>query len=69
MRRTSIGTSHVHRIPHHVRDDAYAPRVGAEQEELNHIFRKNESRLFFTEALDKANNARLAWLKIDLPVG
>ena len=25
---------HVHRIPHHVRDDAYAPRVGAEWEEL-----------------------------------
>ena len=36
----------VHRIPHHVRDDAYAPRVGAEWEELNTISAKTKDIYF-----------------------
>jgi hypothetical protein len=43
----------VHRIPLHVRDDAYAPRVGAERRVLNHDFRKNERGKFFARGLDK----------------
>ena len=44
---------HVHRSPLHVRDDAYAPVVGAERQELNHRFRKSERYLFLSEELDK----------------
>ena len=43
----------VHRIPLHVRDDAYAPLVGAEREGLDHNFRKNERQIFFARGLDK----------------
>jgi hypothetical protein len=36
----------VHRIPRHVRDDAYAPRVGAEWEELITISAKTKDIYF-----------------------
>jgi hypothetical protein len=36
----------VHRIPLHVRDDAYAPRVGAERTEASIISEKMKSGFF-----------------------
>src|ERR1700745_1614405 len=45
----------VHRIPHHVRDDAYAPSSAAECGETNRYFRKSESKIFFARGLDSPN--------------
>ena len=42
-------------IPHHVRDDAYAPLIGRGTGATNHIFRKYETELFFAEPLDSPN--------------
>ena len=52
MRRSSHGTSLVHRIPLHVRDDAYAPdRTGMRRPYNGLRFRK--SRMFFACRIDK----------------
>jgi hypothetical protein len=45
---------HVHRIPHHVRDDAYAPLAGSGTARVKHDFRKYERTIFFARWLDKS---------------
>ncbi|MGE5327377.1 MAG: hypothetical protein ACM3NO_10085 [Deltaproteobacteria bacterium] len=44
--RSSTGTSRVHRIPLHVRDDAYAPRVGAEWTDQTSFSEKTKEKYF-----------------------
>jgi hypothetical protein len=44
--------NHVHRIPPHVRDDAYAPLAEAGRRYDNHKIPKNESEIFFAKELD-----------------
>ena len=46
---------HVHRIPLHVRDDAYAPLIGSGTETAEHAFRKYETGIFFCTKLDDPN--------------
>ena len=60
---------HVHRIPHHVRDDAYAPRVGAGCGRVKHEFRKYERTIFLAQGLDKAKKVEIRKPETDLPVG
>jgi hypothetical protein len=43
---------YIHRIPPHVRDDAYVPLVEAEHRYDNHNFSKIGSRIFLTLGLD-----------------
>ena len=57
----------VHRIPLHVRDDAYAPSIGTERGGLKHTFRKYETYLFFTEGLDKTKPTGLPSAKVICP--
>ena len=59
----------VHRIPHHVRDDAYAPFVGGGMGELNHEFRKNERKIFLTRELDICKQHEADWVRVICPTG
>jgi hypothetical protein len=56
----------VHRIPHHVRDDAYAPSSAAECGATNRYFRKSESKIFFARGLDNPNQLEPS-SKMDFP--
>src|SRR5271166_5594404 len=58
----------VHRIPHHVRDDAYAPRIGAEREEQSTTSEKTKMNYFSRGGWTN----RRSWNRknrTDLPVG
>jgi len=44
---------YIHRIPPHVRDDAYAPRIEAERHYDNHKFTKYGSRIFSFQGLTR----------------
>jgi hypothetical protein len=48
---SSDDTTGVHRIPPDVRDDAYAPPIGAGCADKSIYFRKTEDKYFFTEHL------------------
>ena len=66
-RRSSVGAIHVHRIPHHVRDDRDTPLAGAERGPVNHDFRKSETAIFLRAHLERANHLDAA-CKIRLSV-
>ena len=51
----------VHRIPHHVRDDRDTPLTGAERDQGNHNFRKNERELFLRGGLEHSHHLDAPW--------
>jgi hypothetical protein len=57
--RSSRHTTRVHRIPPHVRDDAFAPLAEAGWRYDNHNFLKNGSKILFAKGLDRDSQKSL----------
>ncbi len=52
---------HVHRLPHHVRDDAYAPRAGAEWRQEIMFFGKLKAVYFYQKILTGLTGLIVLW--------